>query len=286
MLRSIYLSLLRLHPSRFRREYAEEMLWIFDQTISSGRRARFLADGLLSLVRQWAYLGGHGEQAEASVAIQTAGPPMFHTVAPLKMRPAALINGVLATVVSFGIVWLGAISGGKRHNDGRLIVLPQGDHVPAPVLARDGQSAEGARAAPNSRDQLVPQPSEPQITEQPRQRLQAGSYFSTLLVLRALDVNHDGILAAEEITQASNRLSVLDRDRDGALTAHECGFREDFANGTPDQYMRVHRIHRALDADGNSVISPAEVGAAPSALRVLDLTQDGQIDAYELLRPR
>jgi len=53
MSRAVYRGLLRLHPAFFRERFAGEMLWIFDQTVGAEGAAALLADGLLSLIRQW-----------------------------------------------------------------------------------------------------------------------------------------------------------------------------------------------------------------------------------------
>jgi hypothetical protein len=52
MIRSVYRWMLRLHPPGFRRQYAEEMLWIYDETAGTGTIS-LLTDGFVSLVRQW-----------------------------------------------------------------------------------------------------------------------------------------------------------------------------------------------------------------------------------------
>ena len=53
MTRSLYRSLLWLHPPAFRREFGGEMLWIFDEAAATEGASRLLADGVISLVRQW-----------------------------------------------------------------------------------------------------------------------------------------------------------------------------------------------------------------------------------------
>ena len=57
MMRSLYRSMLRLHPPGFRQQFAEEMLWIYDETAGAGAIS-LLADGFFSLVRQWLTLPG------------------------------------------------------------------------------------------------------------------------------------------------------------------------------------------------------------------------------------
>ena len=53
MTRILYRSLLWLHPPAFRRQFAGEMLWIFDEAEAAEGAARLLLDGLGSLLRQW-----------------------------------------------------------------------------------------------------------------------------------------------------------------------------------------------------------------------------------------
>ena len=53
MTRTIYRSLLGLHPRAFRERFAGEMLWLFDETLATEGAAALLFDGLLSLARQW-----------------------------------------------------------------------------------------------------------------------------------------------------------------------------------------------------------------------------------------
>lgn len=54
MKRLFYRALLALHPSAFRNAYAEDMLWIFDQ-VQKEQIGALLADGCVSLARQWAF---------------------------------------------------------------------------------------------------------------------------------------------------------------------------------------------------------------------------------------
>jgi hypothetical protein len=53
MTRSLYRSLLWLHPPSFRRQFAGEMLWIFDEAAHAEGSLRLIGDGLVSLLRQW-----------------------------------------------------------------------------------------------------------------------------------------------------------------------------------------------------------------------------------------
>jgi len=52
MTRSLYRGLVWLHPRAFRREFGDEMLWIFDEASTFGASSLF-TDGVISLLRQW-----------------------------------------------------------------------------------------------------------------------------------------------------------------------------------------------------------------------------------------
>ena len=57
-MRTCYRCLLWMHPAAFRREYGDEMLWIFDQTAPSQHVGSLFVDGLGSLARQWVLRSG------------------------------------------------------------------------------------------------------------------------------------------------------------------------------------------------------------------------------------
>jgi hypothetical protein len=50
--RFLYALLIRLHPPSFRKRFAQEMLWIFDEAANSWGAASLLRDAILSLLRQ------------------------------------------------------------------------------------------------------------------------------------------------------------------------------------------------------------------------------------------
>jgi hypothetical protein len=53
MMKQVYRCLLWLHPSAFRRQFEEEMLWIFDEAVDSCGAASLFSDAGVSLIRQW-----------------------------------------------------------------------------------------------------------------------------------------------------------------------------------------------------------------------------------------
>ena len=53
MIRCVYRCLLWLHPAAFRRQFEQEMLWIFDEAAEACGAASLVSDATVSLVRQW-----------------------------------------------------------------------------------------------------------------------------------------------------------------------------------------------------------------------------------------
>ncbi|HEY4416990.1 MAG TPA: EF-hand domain-containing protein [Verrucomicrobiae bacterium] len=132
-------------------------------------------------------------------------------------------------------------------------------------------------------------------------------------ILRALDANHDGVIDADEIANASAALKTLDKNGDGKLTADEyLGKRpgrpggkegEDvstndtakpFGNDGPDgghgpghRHQPVPPIVRALDANHDGVIDADEIANASTVLKTLDKNGDGKLthDEYMGKRP-
>jgi hypothetical protein len=58
MIRRVYRCLLWLHPAGFRRQFEEEMLWIFDESADACGAASLFTDASVSLVRQWLLRSG------------------------------------------------------------------------------------------------------------------------------------------------------------------------------------------------------------------------------------
>jgi len=65
MTRALYQLLLWLHPASFRREFAGEMLWIFESSVDSEGASALLVDALSSLARQWFLRSGFWRIAAA-----------------------------------------------------------------------------------------------------------------------------------------------------------------------------------------------------------------------------
>lgn len=113
-------------------------------------------------------------------------------------------------------------------------------------------------------------------------------------VVRVLDADHNRVISAEEIANASSALLTLDKDGDGLLS------REEFCGPPPpppqqkrksDQEKSGQRpppkdpLIGALDADKDKSISATEISNAPTALAALDKNADGQLTPREFAPP-
>jgi len=58
MTRTLYRSLIGLHPPAFRLQFASELLWIFDEARDESDATPLLYDAVISLLRQWLLRSG------------------------------------------------------------------------------------------------------------------------------------------------------------------------------------------------------------------------------------
>ncbi len=107
MLRRVYGWIIRLHPRRFRDRFGPQMLSIFDDSQESISAPRLLADGAVSVARQWALRSRSGiaETAEP-VPWSADGAPVFYILGDYRPRTSSLITGGMLTLVAFCAVWL------------------------------------------------------------------------------------------------------------------------------------------------------------------------------------
>ena len=133
-------------------------------------------------------------------------------------------------------------------------------------------------------------------------------------IFMALDVNHDGVIDADEIANAPAALKALDKNGTGKLTLDDLrpprppqgggpesgnemppgpppGDQQD-TNAVPNGRgpgMHGHRppppLFMALDANHDGVIDADEITNAPAALKTLDKNGDGKLTQDEL-RPQ
>jgi hypothetical protein len=106
-------------------------------------------------------------------------------------------------------------------------------------------------------------------------------------VMSALDSNTNGVISAEEIAKAPSALLKLDKNSDGQLIASELTPQRPEGGG-PDAGRPpfVPPILAALDADGDGILSQAEIANASAALITLDKNKDGQLTRDEFMPQR
>lgn len=139
MSRILYRSILWLHPPAFRREFAGEMLWIFDETRGVGAVWMLFADALVSLARQWVLRAGAWKLVAAGaggfVQIMLGGlifglfrelhgtghavhEPRPDSVDMLRLiyLTAGVAAGVVTSVLALTL-WLRSFTGRRIHHD-------------------------------------------------------------------------------------------------------------------------------------------------------------------------
>jgi hypothetical protein len=268
-----YTLLLALYPKWFREKYTSEALELFRDRLRDepGFFARILLWRDLITDAAIAIPSEHyrGKLLASSVCASDSGPVFlsFGSEAP---RRGALLYGAMVSICLFaGVTFFmlhlepaRALLIGSHHPTPSHIVHVRTDAIPATEL----DSKVNVKTAPF-------EPAEPE-------------YFKQLLVLHALDSNHDGVISGAEIEAAPAALRRLDLNHDGQLTADECGFRPRGVQGNSGAraaFMAVHPALAALDADHDGVISAREIGYAAVALRTLDKNGDGRLTEDELL---
>jgi hypothetical protein len=97
MLRFLYQCVLRAHPPRFQERFADQMLSIFDETEGGLATAKLLADGILSLLRQWTLRPEFWK--EPAIAATPNGVPLFQTFESNKPRTQALLFGAFLSIL-------------------------------------------------------------------------------------------------------------------------------------------------------------------------------------------
>ena len=276
MLRSIYIRLLKLHPAPFRTRFGDEMLDIFAATAGRRERLSLLADGLVSLVRQWAFRPEFRRLAPASTAAVT-DVPVFLSMDPYKPRSAALLQGGFLTLVILSVVV--SLIGERRASQPFLI----GVHRPGQLLL----SVDRSSIVESDLHTTVTMGSAP---EDPWHAI-AAIYFKQIRVLDALDADHDLTISPWEIITAPAARRKLDKNHDGKLSPEECGFFVAANSQMPPetierarrQFMRVNPVLAALDADHDGEISASEIMHSSSALKQLDRNGDANLTPDELL---
>ena len=274
MRRWIYVSLLRLHPRRFRERYREEMLEIFDEESARGRRALIL-DALASLFRQRVLRPAAQGSVLATVAwARPTGTPAFWILEDAPLRRVAWVWGTALTLLCFATVALAV-------NQSRMPGFLMGSRASRPMLFPVKMAASNATLGGPTREITMPAPEPDPLRDAARW------YFGWMKVARALDADRDQTISTFELAAAAKALPPLDRDSDGVLDPRECGFSWNWRTGdTVLDLMWLHPLMAALDADRDGYISTGEMKDAETALRKLDRDRDSGLTPAEILPER
>jgi hypothetical protein len=112
MTRALYVSLLLLHPPAFRRQFAPEMLWIFDEARISEGVFALLLDIVVSLFRQWFLRAGLwkiatamlGATLQVAPALWMGSRPRSWPIRPATGTPIQIEGFVAITVCMIAFV--------------------------------------------------------------------------------------------------------------------------------------------------------------------------------------
>jgi hypothetical protein len=109
--RSVYELLLRLHPGQFRKQFQDQMMCTFDDSVESRGSASLILDAVLSLIRQWAlhpryWLNGSRIEISADAPVDFVEWILQIRKAKVLYRKARLLNfawviGVFLVVLIF-----------------------------------------------------------------------------------------------------------------------------------------------------------------------------------------
>lgn len=126
----------------------------------------------------------------------------------------------------------------------------------------------------------------------PSRRENRPNVIETDLLLSTLDKDHNKELSADEITASPELLLTLDKNQDGKLTEDEVTVSKEApaagaGTGGPNRrrgqgVIRMMKSHSAIDADGDGLLSAAELKNAAVALRKLDANRDGKLTEDEV----
>ena len=129
--RALYRLLIQMHLPAFRRQFAGEMLWIFDEASQSGGALPLCWDGIVSLARQWLFRSGSWKLAVAVVGAclqiamgayicATLGHPGSYSVST-NLAMSTLIRlilwslGPVLLMVIAATLWVRSFAAGRWH---------------------------------------------------------------------------------------------------------------------------------------------------------------------------
>jgi hypothetical protein len=268
VIRFFYLCLLRLHPRKFRQQFAKEMLWIFGQTTRPREIALLFADAFLSVLRQWILRSEHWRQPpNAAASRQTVeGVPTFYITETSILSIGILLNGALLSIAAFGVAAFAIAHGGASGT----IRLPRVVIQPADITPAEAMESSPAVSGQDAtlRQPLAGGHSFPQIDPTAALAVEGALPFSTprnsearVLQLSRTKPSADPRNGSEPVTQpkpsttqAALLISLLDKNHDGKISRDEIptslggSLREllDRADLDEDGFVTAEELEQAL----------------------------------------
>ena len=253
MVRQVYIILLALHPARFRYRFAFEMLAVFDEaSAQGGNRLALVADGLLSLVRQWL----HPYRPTIAAAPAGGGMPVFGSVDTSLPSRRHFVMGAALSLILFGVL---STSIGRDSGRSPGILFSSFLFRPG-VFDAVRESIRAAAPATEVKSPTEVQ-SPPVLAALPRV-----TSIYPVFSFGVLDQDGDLVLSAAEMAAAPTVLRALDRDGDGDL-------------GPTETYL----VLAVFDHDRNRFVSKREISRSTSVLRGLDANRDGTLRPEETI---
>lgn len=278
IVRDVFRCLLRLHPRGFRDEYAEEMLWVFDEEARRGTPYWLLWDGARSLVRR--RLLRH----EPSPRRVVAGPGLL-TLEGSGLGPGRLLAGLAATTLLFGLVFGAIVEAGNV--SGRLRVLTiytfqDAARPKATTIKTESPAGAPAAAPPSAAERALDSKASSEGGDPTVYRLHETEADRREQAMRALTLLNGPELDAP----ASDSSNVFVPPDASFLSAPGSTQRPRPGVGPLSlwhysEYFGILPILGALDTNADLEISRSEMAESPRALQSLDSDGNGTVDARE-----
>ena len=102
-----------------------------------------------------------------------------------------------------------------------------------------------------------------------------------MMVMGAIDLNHNRHIDADEMDKAASSVLTLDRNGDGRLQPDEYLTQSDLSRGD----YKMFRLYLVLHPDSNGVVTRESMANIAKELKALDANGDGSLDPQEFGPP-
>ena len=262
-MRKLYVFLVRIHPRPFRTRFGAEMVEIFDQAGSLRARLQLVADGAVSVGRQWLARPEYWSEPDSPVAVER-GVPVFYSFGDDRPDSHALFRGALASLVTFTVLSSLMGRGGIRE---RMSSLQLEESV-APIVRLATRVPFGGSSladAPGYAGTLPAPP--PAARETPGILDKLVNSLSQVFGRSAAPKNLGAGARAAVGMAAVSRRSLRAVENPEAVTAA--------------QYFSAVAVLSAIDMNHDRIVTASELSGAAKALERLDGNADGWLSAVE-----